>query len=75
MAYLPPTGRPHSLRKVLLKRKAGGHDAGKLYAMKVLRKAALVQRQDTGAHAHRASSVLELVRQAPSLAAYLRLPD
>lgn len=48
-------------------RKAGGHDAGKLYAMKVLRKAALVQRSKTQEHTRTERSVLELVRQAPFL--------
>lgn len=48
-------------------RKAGGHDSGKLYAMKVLRKAALVQRAKTREHTRTERSVLELVRQAPFL--------
>lgn len=48
-------------------RKAVGHDAGKLYAMKVLRKAALVQRAKTQEHTRTERSVLELVRQAPFL--------
>ncbi|XP_008565673.1 PREDICTED: ribosomal protein S6 kinase alpha-4, partial [Galeopterus variegatus] len=53
--------------KVFLVRKAGGHDAGKLYAMKVLRKAALIQRTKTQEHTRTERSVLELVRQAPFL--------
>ncbi|XP_072645812.1 ribosomal protein S6 kinase alpha-4 isoform X2 [Canis lupus baileyi] len=53
--------------KVFLVRKAVGHDAGKLYAMKVLRKAALVQRAKTQEHTRTERSVLELVRQAPFL--------
>ncbi|KAK1335508.1 hypothetical protein QTO34_003294 [Cnephaeus nilssonii] len=53
--------------KVFLVRKAGGHDSGKLYAMKVLRKAALVQRAKTREHTRTERSVLELVRQAPFL--------
>ncbi|XP_020823885.1 ribosomal protein S6 kinase alpha-4 isoform X1 [Phascolarctos cinereus] len=53
--------------KVFLVRKAGGHDAGKLYAMKVLRKAAIVQRAKTQEHTRTERSVLELVRQAPFL--------
>ncbi|XP_058161218.1 ribosomal protein S6 kinase alpha-4 isoform X2 [Dasypus novemcinctus] len=53
--------------KVFLVRKAAGHDAGKLYAMKVLRKAALVQRAKTQEHTRTERSVLELVRQAPFL--------
>lgn len=52
---------------MFLVRKAGGHDAGKLYAMKVLRKAALVQRAKTQEHTRTERSVLELVRQAPFL--------
>lgn len=48
-------------------RKVGGHDSGKLYAMKVLRKAALVQRAKTREHTRTERSVLELVRQAPFL--------
>uniref|UniRef100_A0A452T665 non-specific serine/threonine protein kinase n=1 Tax=Ursus maritimus TaxID=29073 RepID=A0A452T665_URSMA len=56
-----------SYGKVFLVRKAVGHDAGKLYAMKVLRKAALVQRAKTQEHTRTERSVLELVRQAPFL--------
>lgn len=58
---------PTAYGKVFLVRKAGGHDAGKLYAMKVLRKAALVQRAKTQEHTRTERSVLELVRQAPFL--------
>lgn len=60
-------GLPAAYGKVFLVRKAGGHDAGKLYAMKVLRKAALVQRAKTQEHTRTERSVLELVRQAPFL--------
>lgn len=69
--YSPPSIRllaaPTAYGKVFLVRKAGGHDAGKLYAMKVLRKAALVQRAKTQEHTRTERSVLELVRQAPFL--------
>ena len=62
-----PLAAPTAYGKVFLVRKAGGHDAGKLYAMKVLRKAALVQRAKTQEHTRTERSVLELVRQAPFL--------
>lgn len=64
---LHPLTAPTAYGKVFLVRKAGGHDAGKLYAMKVLRKAALVQRAKTQEHTRTERSVLELVRQAPFL--------
>lgn len=64
---LRPLAVPTAYGKVFLVRKAGGHDAGKLYAMKVLRKAALVQRAKTQEHTRTERSVLELVRQAPFL--------
>uniref|UniRef100_A0A8C9JS96 non-specific serine/threonine protein kinase n=1 Tax=Panthera tigris altaica TaxID=74533 RepID=A0A8C9JS96_PANTA len=63
----PPLTAPTAYGKVFLVRKAVGHDAGKLYAMKVLRKAALVQRAKTQEHTRTERSVLELVRQAPFL--------
>lgn len=64
---LSPRAAPTAYGKVFLVRKAGGHDSGKLYAMKVLRKAALVQRAKTQEHTRTERSVLELVRQAPFL--------
>lgn len=45
LAYLPPTHCPHSLREgCSWCTKAGRHDAGKLYAMKVLPRQPWVQR-------------------------------
>lgn len=65
LLLISPTSAAYG--KVFLVRKADGHDAGKLYAMKVLRKAALVQRSKTQEHTRTERSVLELVRQAPFL--------
>ncbi|CAI9178512.1 unnamed protein product [Rangifer tarandus platyrhynchus] len=53
--------------KVFLVRKVSGHDAGKLYAMKVLKKAALVQKAKSTEHARAERQVLEQVRQSPFL--------
>lgn len=53
--------------KVFLVRKVSGHDAGKLYAMKVLKKAAIVQKAKSTEHARAERQVLEQVRQSPFL--------
>lgn len=53
--------------KVFLVRKVSGHDAGKLYAMKVLKKAAIVQKAKSTEHARAERHVLEQVRQSPFL--------
>ncbi|CAG7816943.1 unnamed protein product [Allacma fusca] len=53
--------------KVFLVRKVGGHDHGKLYAMKVLKKAAIVQKKKTTEHTKTERQVLEAVRQSPFL--------
>uniref|UniRef100_A0ACB8G8F6 Ribosomal protein S6 kinase alpha-4 n=1 Tax=Sphaerodactylus townsendi TaxID=933632 RepID=A0ACB8G8F6_9SAUR len=53
--------------KVFLVRKLSGHDAGKLYAMKVLRKAAIVAKAKTTEHTRTERAVLEHVRQSPFL--------
>lgn len=53
--------------KVFLVRKKGGADAGRLYAMKVLKKATIVQKKKTTEHTRTERQVLEAVRQSPFL--------
>jgi len=53
--------------KVFLVRKRGGHDHGTLYAMKVLKKASIVQKKKTAEHTMTERQVLEAVRQSPFL--------
>jgi ribosomal protein S6 kinase alpha-5 len=53
--------------KVFLVRKLGGNDHGKLYAMKVLKKASIVQKAKTTEHIKTERQVLASVRQAPFL--------
>ncbi|ELU01154.1 hypothetical protein CAPTEDRAFT_1743 [Capitella teleta] len=53
--------------KVFLVRKVGGRDAGKLYAMKVLKKASIVQKTKTTEHTKTERQVLEAIRQSPFL--------
>ena len=53
--------------KVFLVRKVGGSDAGKLYAMKVLKKASIVQKTKTTEHTKTERQVLEAIRQSPFL--------
>ncbi|MEE6509399.1 hypothetical protein FKM82_025950 [Ascaphus truei] len=53
--------------KVFLVRKVSGPDVGHLYAMKVLRKAALIQKQKTAEHTRTERTVLEHVRDCPFL--------
>lgn len=53
--------------KVFLVRKVDGHDHGKLYAMKVLKKASIVQKQKTLEHTKTERQVLESIRQSPFL--------
>ncbi|RWS13648.1 ribosomal protein S6 kinase-like protein [Dinothrombium tinctorium] len=53
--------------KVFLVRKIGGHDHSKLYAMKVLKKASIVQKQKTLEHTKTERQVLESIRQSPFL--------
>ena len=53
--------------KVFLVRKLGGNDSGKLYAMKVLKKAAIVQKAKTAEHIKTERQVLASVRQSPFL--------
>lgn len=59
--FLPAYG------KVFLVRKVSGHDAGKLYAMKVLKKATIVQKAKTAEHTRTERQVLEHIRQSPFL--------
>lgn len=63
--------RSHSLQtaygKVFLVRKVSGHDSGKLYAMKVLKKASIVQKAKTAEHTRTERQVLEHIRQSPFL--------
>lgn len=53
--------------KVFLVRRVSGHDAGKLYAMKVLKKATIVQKAKTAEHTRTERQVLEHIRQSPFL--------
>ncbi|KAL1426156.1 hypothetical protein MTO96_018418 [Rhipicephalus appendiculatus] len=53
--------------KVFLVRKVGGQDDRKLYAMKVLKKATIVQKQKTLEHTRTERQVLEAIRQSPFL--------
>jgi ribosomal protein S6 kinase alpha-5 len=53
--------------KVFLVRKRGGNDNGKLYAMKVLKKASIVQKAKTTEHIKTERQVLASVRQSPFL--------
>lgn len=53
--------------KVFLVRKRGGTDNGKLYAMKVLKKATIVQKKKTTEHTKTERQVLEAVRDNPFL--------
>ncbi|EEB18286.1 Ribosomal protein S6 kinase alpha-5, putative [Pediculus humanus corporis] len=53
--------------KVFLVRKRGGVDDGRLYAMKVLKKATIVQKRKTTEHTKTERQVLEAVRQSPFL--------
>ncbi|CAL8308989.1 unnamed protein product [Gadus morhua 'NCC'] len=53
--------------KVFLVRKTSGHDEGQLYAMKVLKKAAIVQKAKTTEHTRTERQVLEHIRQSPFL--------
>lgn len=48
-------------------RKASGKDKNKLYAMKVLKKATIVQKKKTTEHTKTERQVLEAVRQSPFL--------
>ncbi|XP_074812219.1 ribosomal protein S6 kinase alpha-5 isoform X2 [Natator depressus] len=53
--------------KVFLVRKISGHDNGKLYAMKVLKKATIIQKAKTTEHTRTERQVLEHIRQSPFL--------
>ncbi|XP_064621307.1 ribosomal protein S6 kinase alpha-5-like isoform X2 [Lineus longissimus] len=53
--------------KVFLVRKVGGTDHNKLYAMKVLKKASIVQKTKTTEHTKTERQVLEVIRQSPFL--------
>uniref|UniRef100_A0A8C5QZT7 Ribosomal protein S6 kinase n=1 Tax=Leptobrachium leishanense TaxID=445787 RepID=A0A8C5QZT7_9ANUR len=53
--------------KVFLVRKISGHDSRKLYAMKVLKKATIVQKAKTAEHTRTERQVLEHIRQSPFL--------
>ncbi|CAG9816196.1 unnamed protein product [Phaedon cochleariae] len=56
-----------SYGKVFLVRKRGGSDDGRLYAMKVLKKATIVQKKKTTEHTKTERQVLEAVRDNPFL--------
>uniref|UniRef100_A0A834RHD7 non-specific serine/threonine protein kinase n=1 Tax=Sarcoptes scabiei TaxID=52283 RepID=A0A834RHD7_SARSC len=51
--------------KVFLVRKIGGSDHNKLYAMKVLKKSSVIQKQKTLEHTRTERTVLEIVRDRP----------
>jgi ribosomal protein S6 kinase alpha-5 len=53
--------------KVFLVRKITGADLGTLYAMKVLKKAAILQKAKTAEHIKTERQVLEAIRQIPFL--------
>ena len=53
--------------KVFLVRKNCGHDVGKIFAMKVLKKATIVQKAKTAEHTMTERQVLEAVRRCPFL--------
>ncbi|CAH3043153.1 unnamed protein product [Pocillopora meandrina] len=53
--------------KVFLVRKRGGYFTGNLYAMKVLKKATIVQKAKTAEHTRTERQVLEAVRRCPFL--------
>ena len=53
--------------KVFLVKKITGADLGKLYAMKVLKKAAILQKAKTAEHIKTERQVLEAIRQIPFL--------
>lgn len=53
--------------QVFLVRKVGGSDHGKLYAMKVLKKTSIVQKQKTLEHTKTERQVLEFIRRSPFL--------
>uniref|UniRef100_A0A8C7S687 Ribosomal protein S6 kinase n=1 Tax=Oncorhynchus mykiss TaxID=8022 RepID=A0A8C7S687_ONCMY len=53
--------------KVFLVRKVSGHNAGQLYAMKVLKKATIIQKAKTAEHTRTERQVLEHIRQSPFL--------
>ncbi|XP_071488974.1 ribosomal protein S6 kinase alpha-5-like [Diadema antillarum] len=53
--------------KVFLVRKVGSHNNGKLFAMKVLKKATIVQKAKTAEHTMTERQVLEAVRSCPFL--------
>ncbi|XP_055879568.1 ribosomal protein S6 kinase alpha-5-like isoform X3 [Biomphalaria glabrata] len=53
--------------KVFLVRKRTGRDAGKLYALKQLKKATIVQKTKTTEHTRTERQVLEAIRQSPFL--------
>lgn len=53
--------------KVFLVRKKSGSDQGRLYAMKVLKKATVVQKRKTAEHTKTERQVLEAVRSCPFL--------
>lgn len=48
--------------KVFQVRKIGGKDAGRVFAMKVLRKAAIVRNQKDAAHTRAERNILEAVK-------------
>ena len=58
---------PSAYGKVFLARKRCGADRGHLYAMKVLKKATIVQKRKTTEHTKTEREVLQTIRQSPFL--------
>ena len=58
---------PTAYGKVFLTRKTAGSDQGQLYAMKVLKKATIVQKRKTTEHTKTERQVLQTIRQSPFL--------
>ena len=70
MVYLTLKRNPSDLPaygKVFLVRKRSGGDVGKLFAMKVLEKASIVQKRRTTEHTKTERQVLEMIRNSPFL--------
>lgn len=67
LTYEIITFRLTAYGKVFLVRKRGGNFSGNLYAMKVLKKATIVQKAKTAEHTRTERQVLEAVRRCPFL--------
>lgn len=65
--FLSKNTRFSAYGKVFLVRKRTGGDIGKLFAMKVLEKASIVQKRRTTEHTKTERQVLEMIRNSPFL--------